>query len=117
MHKSRLGLKGEKEAARYLRDNSYEIIDGNYDTRAGEIDIIVRREKLIVFVEVKSRSEGYIAKPVESVDKIKQQKIVQTAMLYMAVNKIRLQPRFDIIEVYFDNKSDFESLNHIENAF
>lgn len=115
MRKDKIGKMGEIESTRFFRDNGYKILNVNYRTRFGEIDIICTKGNYIVFAEVKTRGEGSIAAPREFVDHNKQSKIINTAMIYLSANKINLQPRFDVVEVYH-NKNDIK-INHIKNAF
>lgn len=111
-----LGKLAEIKAANYLRKKKYSLVDTNFTTRFGEIDLIVKNKKYIVFVEVKMRNENSIAEPKEFVDTIKQNKIATTASLYLAQNKTDLQPRFDVVEVLC-NKDKIKSIKHLENAF
>ncbi|MCR4925474.1 MAG: YraN family protein [Clostridiales bacterium] len=115
---NKMGMYGERCAARFLRDKGYKIITANYTTRLGEIDIIASDEKYIIFVEVKARGENSIAQPCEFVDENKQRKILSTAQLYLSsYPSDDLQPRFDIIEVFLDDNNKMKKINHIENAF
>ena len=59
--KEKPGLWGEIYAARFMRENGYEIITANYRCRLGEIDIIAKKDGFLVFTEVKTRSPGAIA--------------------------------------------------------
>ncbi len=68
--------------------------------RFGEIDLIVRDRKFLVFVEVKLRKQAKFAKALEYVDRRKQDRIRITASLYISQNPTQLQPRFDVIEIY-----------------
>lgn len=111
-----LGVIGERKAANFLIKKGYMIVDTNYRSRFGEIDIIAKNKKVLVFVEVKTRSTSSIARPKEFVDYSKQQKIIATAQLYLQSEKTSLQPRFDVIEVYCDNNI-IKSIKHLENAF
>ena len=117
MNKRKFGIIGEKMAQKYLKDNKYEIIENNYYTRNGEIDIIARKQNTIIFVEVKTRKNTAFGFPAEFVDYKKQQKIMKTAQLYINDNfNAEFDYRFDIIEVfhYDDNKVNF---NHLKGAF
>ena len=110
------GKLWEIEAANYLRKKKYRLLESNYTTRFGEIDLIVKNKKYICFVEVKQRDVRSIASPREFVDSLKQRKIKSAAMLYLSSNRVDLQPRFDVIEIYTeDNK--INSIKHLENAF
>ena len=113
---SDLGKKGEKLTVKFLKKNKYKIIETNYKTKAGEIDIIARNKTFLVFTEVKTRTEGQMLEPQFSVDFKKRRKIFKTANLYMQKHKSDLQPRFDISEVIFHQDGKF-SINYLENAF
>ena len=110
------GAYGEVIAARYLRDHGYTILDANYRTRLGEIDIVAANRKYIVFVEVKTRSEGSLIDAALAVDYQKQQRISATAQSYISANRVKLQPRFDVAEVYV-NGLEVKDFNYIENAY
>lgn len=116
MDKQKLGKKGEKFAVKYLKKNKYSIIYTNFYTKLGEIDIIAEKSRYIVFVEVKTRTEGQMLDPSLSVDKKKQRKIFAVSNEYMERFKIRKQPRYDIAEVIVNDKGKM-SINYIDNAF
>ena len=118
--KRKFGDKGENLVTEYLRKEGFVISARNYSCRYGEIDIVAENNELILFVEVKTRSEKsaeYI-KPYESVNGAKQQRIIATAEYYIVSNRVLLQPRFDVAEVVVLG-DDFKTatLNYIENAF
>lgn len=110
-----LGDIGEKQAKIYLQNKGYKIITTNYHSRYGEIDIIAKNQKYIIFVEVKARKLGSMVNPIEAVNYPKRLKIIKTASEYLYKNNIDLQPRFDIIAI-LNNSSDSD-ITHIENAF
>lgn len=110
------GRVAEMKAANYLREKGYYLIEHSYKSRFGEIDLIFEYKNFIVFAEVKARGENSIAQPREFVDEVKQRKIISTANLYMSQYKVKLQPRFDIIEVFLENNR-IKSIKHLENAF
>lgn len=110
------GKLWEIEAANYLRKKKYKLICANYNTRFGEIDLIVKNKKYICFVEVKQRDISSLAQPKEFVTSSKQQRIISSAELYLSTNKTDLQPRFDVIEIYTKNNK-INSIKHLENAF
>ena len=62
-HKQEIGKKGETVAVRYLKKQGYRIIEQNYRSKAGEIDIIAREKQSLVFVEVKTRSSRSFGSP------------------------------------------------------
>ena len=111
-----LGKLAELKACDYLRSKHYKLVDVNYFTRYGEIDLIMKKGKYLCFIEVKMRSSSSIATPAEFVDAAKQAKIAKTAALYLQKNPTKLQPRFDVVEVIAEN-SEIKSIKHLENAF
>ena len=83
MNKNGLGNLGEDYACEVLEGLGYEVLDRNFRSRFGEIDIIARKDGFLCFVEVKTRSEGSMGRPVESVTRSKQQKIIKTTEYYI----------------------------------
>ncbi len=116
---ARTGREGEKLAAEYLRKKGFIITERNYHSRYGEIDIIAENEEYILFVEVKTRSEGALVAPADAVDRNKQRKIAMTAAFYLMKSFCELQPRFDVAEITVSDQSGREEykINYIENAF
>jgi putative endonuclease len=110
------GKLAELKAVMYLQDKGYSLLEANYITRFGEIDIIVQNKKFIVFAEVKMRESDSYVKPREYVDEFKQQKMAASANLYLATHPTKLQPRFDVIEVICRDY-EIKSIKHLENAF
>lgn len=111
-----LGAMAERKAANFLISKGYNLVEANYTCRFGEIDLIVKDDRYIVFVEVKMRNDKSIARPKEFVDYKKQQRIISTAKLYLSTNPTELQPRFDVVEVFSKNDR-IKSVKHLENAF
>ncbi len=115
MNIGEIGFDGENFAVKYLKSKHYKIIERNYQTRQGEIDIICSDKAYIVFVEVKTRSANYMVSGIEAVNYAKQKRITNTALKYLQENMPDLQPRFDVIEIIVNGKE--RTVNHIENAF
>lgn len=112
------GKKAEEMACRFLQSKGYEIIEQNYFSRFGEIDIIAQDAMYLVFAEVKARGGNSLAQPKESVTRSKQKKIIQTAKMYLAGHAVNLQPRFDVIEVYFpEREGEPFKIRQLKNAF
>ena len=114
-----VGAWGEATAAEYLRKKRYEIVAAGYRCRFGEIDLIVKDRKYLIFVEVKLRKNGDFARAMEHVDWWKQDKIRITASMYLSQNPTVLQPRFDVIEIYAPEGTDTRKpeIYHLEDAF
>ena len=117
MNKDKSGIWGEVFAARYLRDNGFKILTANYYTRMGEIDLIAREGDCICFIEVKTRKENSFLPAWEAVDEPKIRRLTLTAKSFIAVSKLSLQPRFDVVEVYLNESLKPVSINYIRNAF
>lgn len=111
------GALGEVLAARYLRDNGFSVLSANYRTRLGEVDIIAKEGDTVLFVEVKTRSPGMIALPLESVDREKQRKLVLAASSYLRKLPPNTPTRFDVMEVYLDDENQCTHIRHLPNAF
>ena len=113
MNKRKFGIIGEKIAQKYLKNNGYKIIENNYYTRNGEIDIIANKEKYIVFVEVKTRTNEKYGKPSEAVNKAKKLHMRRSAAIFLRENNFsKFIIRFDVIEVYMINGKC--KINHIK---
>ena len=111
------GKWGEALAAEFLNKKGYKTVASGWRSRFGEIDIIVKNREYIVFVEVKLRKNAVFAQAREYVGYTKQMKITKTAQLWLSSHKTRLQPRFDVIEVYAKDEHAEPEIIHIENAF
>ena len=111
-HKKLLGSVGEKRAAKYLKSAGYDILVKNFKTHVGEIDLIVRKDGVTVFVEVKTRTSDDFGAPSEAVGREKRRKYGLVAQEYLLREKCADVPcRFDVIEIENDR------INHIEDAF
>lgn len=110
-----IGDLGENLASEYLLKNNYVILEKNFRTRLGEIDLIVKDRDIIAFVEVKTRRSLNFGYPYEAVNHKKMQKIIRVSENYIAYKGTEnTQYRFDIIEVFL-NKNN--KINHIKDAF
>ena len=113
------GAWGEALAAEYLRKKRYRLVAAGYRSRFGEIDLIVENKKFLVCVEVKLRKSSSFAQAMEYVDRHKQDRLRTTASLYLSMNPTKLQPRFDVVEIYAPEGSDTAKpeILHLEDAF
>ncbi len=119
MDKQAKGKLGEDAVAAELTRRGHTIIERNYRKPCGEIDIISRSGRFIVFTEVKTRKLNSMVSGVEAVDLRKRTRIVRTADLYLGEFETGLQPRYDIAEVTI-TRSDMPRILRIdiyEDAF
>jgi putative endonuclease len=111
----KMGLDGERAACSFLKEKGYEILEKNYRYRKSEIDLIVKHENWLVFVEVKTRSGSFFGFPEEFVDRKKQLTIFDAAENYMYEKDWNGNVRYDIVSV-MAVKGKLE-IYHIEDAF
>ena len=113
------GAWGESVAAEFLVKKKYKIVALNYRCRFGEVDIVAANKRYLIFVEVKLRKSAKFADAMEFVDSHKQERLRLTASLYLDENPTKLQPRFDVIEIYAPDGIHTQNpvINHLEDAF
>ncbi|MGR8949892.1 MAG: YraN family protein [Gammaproteobacteria bacterium] len=113
-----IGQQYESLAANYLRQHGCRVIAKNYHCPRGEIDLVVRHNSSVVFVEVKYRKSKYFGPAVAMVTPSKQRKIIHTAQIFLQQNKklSLLDARFDVVGITnrADGKPDYE---WIQGAF
>lgn len=115
-----LGRWGEEQAAAAYAAKGYELLAVNYHSRWGEIDLILRKKKTIVFSEVKLRKNADFAAAREFVDRAKRERILKTALLYLESAGLSDPPvRFDVAEVYAPegNMTKKPEIRILEGAF
>ena len=113
------GAWGEALAAQYLRNKKFTLVAAGYRSRFGEIDLIAENKQYLVFVEVKLRKTADFAAAREYVDRRKQDKIRVTASIYLSQHPTKLQPRFDVVEIYCPQgrATEHPHITHLEGAF
>ena len=112
------GNRGEAEVARYLRRRGYTLLASQWRCRFGELDLVARdRQGTICFVEVKLRSTGAMGLPREAVDRRKQSRLRASAALYLSRYEIDAPARFDVAEVYTDEKARMVRIEYLADAF
>ena len=108
------GSVGEDIALKYIKRHlKYKIIETNYTCDIGEIDIVAKDNKIVVFIEVKYRTSDMYGLPREAVNASKQRKIKQTAISYLKFNNLyeKVDVRFDVVDILDDQ------ITYIEGAF
>ncbi|MFN7490929.1 MAG: YraN family protein [Chryseotalea sp.] len=108
------GMKAEEDAANFLSAKGYEIVERNYRYKHAEIDIIAKKEKVLVFVEVKSRAQLKFGMPEAAVTEKKAAKIMEGAEAYLIEKKWQGPIRFDVIAITNGTKKE---IIHFEDAF
>lgn len=114
--RQQFGHASERLAESYLKRKGYKILERNFRTRQGEIDLIARHGESIVFIEVKARRTGRYGVPQRAVTPAKQRKISMAALAYLKAHySIDTRARFDVVTI-----QEFQNQPHIEviaNAF
>ncbi len=113
-----MGARGERAAARHLRRRGYRILVRNYRCLTGEIDLIAADGETIVFVEVKTRSEGEDeSEPSAGVVHAQRDRIGRAARHFLDRNEVWERPcRFDIVTVIWPGRGH-PRIEHFEDAF
>ena len=110
------GNKGELLAMSHLKQSGFEIVEMNYRFGHGEIDIIARDGKVLVFCEVKTRYSDEFGDPEYAITPKKQQQIRRIAQGYFFEHEIKEQAcRFDVVAIRV--RGNIHQINHIRNAF
>lgn len=108
------GEHGEALAAEYLKKKGYTILERNFRFKRAEVDIIAKKEKLLLFVEVKARTNEHFGFPEEAVDQKKAALIIMAANQYIYDKQWHDEIRFDIIAISLKEKT---AIYHLEDAF
>jgi putative endonuclease len=110
-----LGRAAEESAAQHLQAHGLHMIERNYRSAHGEIDLIMRDDELLVFVEVRYRKTQRYGRPAETVTRSKQRKLIVTAQHYLLSKQIppSTMCRFDVIGIF----SQTNDIEWIQDAF
>lgn len=114
--KRKQGDKAEMLACDFLQSNNLRLLEKNYSTRAGEVDLIMRDNndpKILVFIEVRFRNNTDFGGAAASVTPKKQQRIIKAALAYQQQNAPQSSMRFDVVAIEGDNMK----IDWIQNAF
>ncbi len=115
--KQSLGALGEDEAVRFLKRNGYRIVERNYKSRLGEIDIIAEENGAICFVEVKTRSSQNFGVPQDALTKTKRHQLSKMALGYLKHKRLHdCKTRFDVVSIKI-NDAKKKDVELIKNAF
>ena len=106
------GLSGEQQAEEYLHARGYETVCRRWRAEDGEIDLIMRDDSCLVFVEVKNRPRGYVGDGMAAVTPAKRRRMAHAALAFLAQREYQgCAARFDVVEITRDG------LRHVQDAF
>jgi putative endonuclease len=111
------GRTAEERACRHLEGDGFAVLERNYRSAGGEIDIVARLGDLLVFVEVRSRGDAAFGSPEETVGRRKRQRVVAAARRYLSASPPDSwrEARFDVIAI--EGSGDTAALRHYPGAF
>ena len=109
------GKLGEAMAKEYLKKQGYDIIEQNYRTKRAEIDIIAAKNRVLVFVEVRTKSSDQFGTPEETINYGKRQKLIRNAVAYVARKKFTGAYRIDAICIVLGEGENPQRIDHYEN--
>ena len=115
-----VGVWGERVAARHLKRAGYMILERNFETVQGEIDLIAFRDGVLTFVEVRSQTAGEFGGPLSTITRPKQLRVIKAAEQYAALHGLEAEDvelRFDVVSVVFGDGSARPQVEHVEGAF
>jgi putative endonuclease len=112
-----LGEWGERVASGFLRRRKYQILEKNFSSPLGEIDIIGKKGGTICFIEVKTRSSSDYGPPEMAITQQKQNKLRKVALGYLKMKKREENCRFDVVSILTNARGDAEKIELIEDAF
>lgn len=115
--KQKIGKIGEYSAVEHLLNWGYLILERNWRFHRAEIDIIAKRNELLIFVEVKTRQSDRFGKPEDFVSSAQRKMIIGAAARYMEKMKHEWAVQFDVIGILVNKHGIVQRLNHYEDAF
>ena len=118
MSTKQIGDRGEALAAAFLEEEGYIILARNYRFGRREVDLVVRRNDLVAFVEVKARSAPGFGHPLEAITRLKRREVEAVATHFLATRGLDgVDVRFDAVAVYFRSDSPRAAVEHVEDAW
>jgi putative endonuclease len=111
-----LGRRGEDLAAQHLAAAGYEILERNWRTREGEIDLVIRDGDTLAIVEVRTRRGRALGTPEESITPAKQARLIELAEAYVQASDWPGLWRIDVVAIEMDRRGRLLRVDHYENA-
>mgnify|MGYP001089680083 CR=1 FL=1 len=115
-YQQQIGNLGEKIAADFLLQKGYKLLDQNYHTRYGELDLVTAESEIIVFIEVKTRTSGSFGNPETSITEAKLQRIHNAALLWLQEHpEVDDDWRIDAVAITLDHQKKIKDIQHFIN--
>ena len=110
-----IGKLGEELARKYLESKGYGILEQNYKTRRGEIDLIAKHKNELIIIEVRTKHHEQFGTPEETIDYKKRLRLLRNANAYIAKIKHTGLCRIDAVCVVIDENKGLRRITHYEN--
>src|SRR3989338_1942380 len=115
--KIKVGRFGERVALEFLKRKGYKVLETNFRTPFGELDLVARKKDFTVFVEIKTRTTSSLGPPYLSVTRMKQAHLIKNALCYLKrYGLVDSNWRIDIVSVKLNCEYEAEDIEIIENA-
>lgn len=116
-YNKQIGFIGEQYAAKYLQQKGYRILDRNFTSRWGELDIVAKHQSKIIFIEVKTRTDTRRGMPYEGITKSKLHHVLRTVNYYiLSKNLQNYKHQLDVIGILLTSNNTVQELKHYENV-
>lgn len=115
INKSNIGHIGEMIAEKFLQKKGYTIVEQNFRTKYSEIDLIVKKKNVLVFVEVRTKTNEFFGSPEETINKNKINRLIRGAQAYAAYNKYPGNLRIDAICIVLNPDDSPHRITHYES--
>ncbi len=117
-YEKNIGDRGETLAAAYLKNKGYQVLERNYTSRYGELDLILKDSGMVVFAEVKTRTSSAFGRPEESITPAKLERIQKTALLWLQEHPDMPDDwRVDVVAVCLDQDQQVQDMHHFINVY
>jgi putative endonuclease len=116
-YQKQIGNKGEQMAADYLQIQGFTLLDMNFNTRYGELDLVMLDSESLVFVEVKTRTSADLMMPEESITYAKFERIYNAGLLWLQAHPDCPDDwRVDVVAILLDRQKNIVDLHHFANV-
>ncbi len=117
LYRNSIGKIGEDAACEYLQSRGYLILERNFRSKFGEIDIVTRYKDKYIFVEVKTKTDDRTGKPFEAVGRNKINHIKRAVEFYLLSNKIKnVKLSIDVVSIMLDQSRKIKQLQHFQSV-
>ncbi|MBU1044611.1 MAG: YraN family protein [Candidatus Omnitrophica bacterium] len=114
-NKSKTGMIGENIARKFLQKKGYTIVEQNFRTKYSEMDLVVKKKDLLVFVEVRTKTNEYFGSPEQTINKDKINRLIRSAQAYVAYNKYSGNYRIDAVCIVLNPDDSPQRISHYQS--